>query len=182
MYAKQSRPRFSRWSSPQSRYCLCIPIHVYLQPLPVNLKGNDGCNKRLGVYGDQRDTEICQSSPLDLSPAEDKATRLQAAPASKALLGVILDLPHEIASYLTSPRLKDNADAITDACKQDIGKGKFEANVAELDFCLNTIIYVCDNLRRWAKDEKAQDIPFANKLLSPKIRKDPLGCVLIIGY
>ena len=52
----------------------------------------------------------------------------------------------------------------------------------ELDFCTNTCIYCCDNLDKWAKDESAADIQLANKLLFPKIRKDPLGCVLIIGY
>jgi len=76
----------------------------------------------------------------------------------------------------------DNANALETACKQDLGKGKFEANIGELDFCTNTIIYICDNLKKWAKDEKAPDIPLANKLLSPKIRKDPLGCILIIGF
>ena len=84
-------------------------------------------------------------------------------------------------SLLTELRLKDNADAITLACKKDLGKGHFEVNLTELDFCTNTIIYVCDNLKKWAKDETAPDIPLANKLLFPKIRKDPLGCVLIIG-
>lgn len=78
-------------------------------------------------------------------------------------------------------RLVDNADAIAEACKIDLGKGHFEANLTELDFCTNTIIYCCDNLDKWAKDEPAADIPLANKLLFPKIRKDPLGCVLIIG-
>ena len=79
-------------------------------------------------------------------------------------------------------RLVDNADAIAQACKIDLGKGHFEANLMELDFCTNTCIYCCDNLDKWAKDEPAADIQLANKLLFPKIRKDPLGCVLIIGY
>lgn len=77
--------------------------------------------------------------------------------------------------------LVDNADAIAQACKIDLGKGHFEANLMELDFCTNTCIYCCDNLDKWAKDETAADIQLANKLLFPKIRKDPLGCVLIIG-
>jgi len=78
--------------------------------------------------------------------------------------------------------LKDNANAIVAACKEDLGKGSFEANLGELDFCTNTIIYDCNNLQKWAKDESAPDIPLANQLLRPKIRKDPMGCVLIIGY
>ena len=82
---------------------------------------------------------------------------------------------------LTSIRMIDNQNAIAAACKQDLGKGHFEANLMELDFCTQTIIYCCNNLEKWAKDETAKDIPFANKLLFPKIRKEPLGCVLIIG-
>ncbi|KAL6721377.1 Hexadecenal dehydrogenase [Lecanora helva] len=77
--------------------------------------------------------------------------------------------------------LIDNADAIAAACKQDLGKGKFETDLAELDFCTQTILFNCKHLEKWAKDETAPDIPLANKLLFPKIRKDPLGCVLIIG-
>ncbi len=38
-----------------------------------------------------------------------------------------------------------------------------------------------NNLKKWAKDEKPDDIPLMNYFMSPRIRKDPLGCVLIIG-
>ncbi|KAL9105045.1 MAG: hypothetical protein Q9163_000058 [Psora crenata] len=77
--------------------------------------------------------------------------------------------------------LKDNASDLLAACKKDIGKGTFEAS-CELDWCTNDCIFVCNNLEKWAKDEKAPDIPLINKvLLSPKVRKDPFGLVLIIG-
>lgn len=79
-------------------------------------------------------------------------------------------------------RLKDSEAAIVEACKQDLGKSTFESYVTELDWCTNDVVFVCTNLEKWAKDEKAPDIPLTNKLLSPRIRKDPLGCVLIIGY
>ncbi len=79
-------------------------------------------------------------------------------------------------------RLKDSANAIAAACKEDLGKGNYEANLTELDFCTNTIIYDCNNLEKWAKDESAPDIPLANQLLWPKVRKDPMGTVLIIGF
>ena len=78
--------------------------------------------------------------------------------------------------------LVDNEPAIVEACKRDLGKSFFEAYLTEIDWCKNDILFVCSNLREWAKDEKAPDVPLANKLMSPKIRKDPLGCVLIIGY
>ena len=76
--------------------------------------------------------------------------------------------------------LKDNSSAILAACKKDIGKGAFEAGL-ELDWCMNDCIFVCNKLEQWAKDEKAPDIPFANTLLRPKIRKEPYGLVLVIG-
>lgn len=38
------------------------------------------------------------------------------------------------------------------------------------------------NLEKWAKDEKAPDVDLAYSLMKPTIRKDPLGCVLVIGY
>ena len=77
--------------------------------------------------------------------------------------------------------MKDNASALLAACKKDIAKGAFEAGL-ELDWCMNDSIFVCNNLDKWSQDEKAPDIPLANALLSPKIRKDPMGLVLIIGY
>lgn len=46
---------------------------------------------------------------------------------------------------------------------------------------MNDIVFVNNNLEKWAKAEAAPDIPLLNKPLHPKIRKDPLGCVLIIG-
>ncbi len=46
---------------------------------------------------------------------------------------------------------------------------------------MNDIVFVSNNLEKWVKEESAPDIPLMNKALSPKIRKEPLGCVLIIG-
>jgi len=77
--------------------------------------------------------------------------------------------------------LKDNAEAIQEACKLDIGKPSFETYITETGWCMNDIIFTSNNLEKWAKDEAAPDIPLLNKALSPKIRKDPLGVVLVIG-
>lgn len=54
--------------------------------------------------------------------------------------------------------------------------------LTEISWCQNDIVFVCNNLAKWAKDERAPDMPLTNYLMSPTIRKDPLGCVLIIGY
>lgn len=85
------------------------------------------------------------------------------------------------AHDLTVVSLKDNANAIEAACKLDLGKGIFESNVSELDFCTNTLLFDIKNLKEWAKDESSPGVPLDMKLLRPKTRKDPLGTVLIIG-
>jgi hypothetical protein len=69
-----------------------------------------------------------------------------------------------------------------EACAQDLGKPRFEAGVAESGWLLNDIVYTTRNLHKWAKDEKAPEIDLTFKFMNPKIRKDPLGCVLVIGY
>jgi beta-apo-4'-carotenal oxygenase len=53
--------------------------------------------------------------------------------------------------------------------------------MTESGWCANDIIFICSNLEKWMKDESAPDISLTNKFLGPKIRKDPLGVVLVIG-
>lgn len=77
--------------------------------------------------------------------------------------------------------VKDSYDAIEAAAKHDKGGSSFETYIADSAWVANDILFVCDNLRKWAKDEPAPDIDFALKLLNPTIRKDALGAVLIIG-
>lgn len=78
--------------------------------------------------------------------------------------------------------LEDNKNEILEACKKDLGKSFFEAMVAEIAWVQNDIIFMTKNLDKWCKDEKAENISFTNKFMSPRIRKDPLGLVLVIGY
>ncbi|KAI9671960.1 MAG: hypothetical protein M1817_002309 [Caeruleum heppii] len=77
--------------------------------------------------------------------------------------------------------IKDNEDAIVEACRLDLGKPVFEAFLAEVGWVENDIVFTCNNLEKWAKDEKAPDIALMNAAVSPKIRSEPLGCVLVIG-
>ncbi|KAF2475341.1 aldehyde dehydrogenase [Lindgomyces ingoldianus] len=77
--------------------------------------------------------------------------------------------------------LSDNKDLIIEACKKDLGKPTFETYLTEVSWCMNDIVFMSKNVARFAKDESAQDIPLTNRLFAPKIRKDPLGTVLIIG-
>jgi beta-apo-4'-carotenal oxygenase len=77
--------------------------------------------------------------------------------------------------------ISDAAPDLLEACKLDLGKPIFETYVGEIDWCKNDIVFVTKNLARWMKDEKAPDIPFMNVIMKPKIRKEPLGTILVIG-
>ncbi|KAH7130506.1 Aldehyde/histidinol dehydrogenase [Dendryphion nanum] len=77
--------------------------------------------------------------------------------------------------------LKDNQDLLVEACKQELGKSSFETHLTEISWCTNDCIFMANNLHRFAKDEKPDDIAFTNKFLGPRIKKDPLGAVLVIG-
>ncbi|KAK6584158.1 hypothetical protein PZA11_003888 [Diplocarpon coronariae] len=75
----------------------------------------------------------------------------------------------------------DYSDALVEACKLDLGKPVFETFISEIDWCKNDIMFVTKNLEKWMKDESAPDIALTNTLLNPRIRKEPLGTVLVIG-
>lgn len=77
--------------------------------------------------------------------------------------------------------VKDHEAEILEACQKDLGKGYFEAMLSEINWVENDIVFMQNNLEKWMKDEKPADIPLTNKLVSPRIRKDPLGVVLVIG-
>ncbi|KAJ5082817.1 Beta-apo-4'-carotenal oxygenase [Penicillium argentinense] len=77
--------------------------------------------------------------------------------------------------------IKDHEEEIVEACAQDLNKPRFETEVAESGWLLNDVVFTTRNLHKWVKDEKAPDIDLSFKFMNPKIRKDPLGCVLVIG-
>lgn len=77
--------------------------------------------------------------------------------------------------------MKDREAEIARALALDLNRPEFETVMAESGWIENDIVFVTRNLHKWAKDEKAEDIDLTWKFMSPKIRKDPLGCVLVIG-
>jgi beta-apo-4'-carotenal oxygenase len=123
------------------------------------------------------------------SPSTYTNTRLDAIPK------IASSLRYTFASHKTKPikwRLQqlrklywsfiDNQEGVMEALKKDLNKHPLESYMAEFGWVINDILYVCDNLEKWAKDEKAADIPLQYMALGAHIRKDPLGAVLIIGY
>lgn len=77
--------------------------------------------------------------------------------------------------------LKDAEPAMTEALRLDLGKSAMESFITEVGWVLNDILFMEKNLKRFMADEKAEDTGLMNMAMSPKIRKDPLGAVLVIG-
>ena len=77
--------------------------------------------------------------------------------------------------------IADHEKELLEACQRDLGKGVFEAMLSEINWVQNDIIFMTQHIEKWMKDEKPADIAFSNRLVSPRIRKDPLGVVLVIG-
>ncbi|KAJ3555789.1 hypothetical protein NPX13_g10285 [Xylaria arbuscula] len=67
------------------------------------------------------------------------------------------------------------------ALKQDIGKPSLESIVGEISFSIGDLQLIMKKLKTWAKDEKDLDYPLTFAPLRPRVRKEPLGAVLIIG-
>ncbi|KAL4808412.1 Aldehyde/histidinol dehydrogenase [Aspergillus unguis] len=77
--------------------------------------------------------------------------------------------------------IKDHEDQINEALRLDLGKPEFETAVGESVWLENDICFISKHLHNWVKDEKAPDIDLTFKFMNPRIRKDPLGTVLVIG-
>jgi beta-apo-4'-carotenal oxygenase len=77
--------------------------------------------------------------------------------------------------------IHDNQDRIHEALARDFGKPSYEAYLTESSWMMGDILFTLKNIDKWLKDESAPDIALPFKPLSPKIRKDPMGTVLIVG-
>ncbi|KDN46650.1 aldehyde dehydrogenase [Tilletiaria anomala UBC 951] len=76
--------------------------------------------------------------------------------------------------------IQDNAEAICEAIKKDLGRSDWESTFAEVTTTVNECIEYVHNLDKWAKDEKPwSGIAWASH--GTIIRKQPKGTVLIIG-
>ncbi|KAI0406527.1 aldehyde dehydrogenase [Xylaria palmicola] len=67
------------------------------------------------------------------------------------------------------------------ALKQDLGKSSREAILSEIQFCLSDLNLALDKVKVWAKDDTDLDYALSFTPLRPRVRKEPLGAVLIIG-
>ncbi len=79
--------------------------------------------------------------------------------------------------------VEDFTDKAREAVKQDLNKSHFEVRLTELDSVKNDCLFMLAHLDKWAKDEKlgSPHVPLTFSMAGFRIRKEPLGAVLIIG-
>jgi beta-apo-4'-carotenal oxygenase len=123
-------------------------------------------------------SQIPPFRPTPLSDIPSTCAKVRAAYTSKRTKPLVYRLTQLRRLYWA---LIDNADLIVDACRLDLGKATFETHASEIDWCANDIVFASKNLEKWMRDEPAPDMSLADKLVRPKIRKDPMGAVLVIG-
>lgn len=77
--------------------------------------------------------------------------------------------------------LEDNEQAIVDAVKDDLNRSDFETYLTDLAGIRKDILYHLENIDAWTADEPTGDSFIARRLGVARIRKEPLGVVLIVG-
>ncbi|RKK08537.1 hypothetical protein BFJ67_g18264, partial [Fusarium oxysporum f. sp. cepae] len=78
--------------------------------------------------------------------------------------------------------IKDSTPALVEALYKDLRKSEHEALLSEIDWVTNDCLYMIKNLEKFAKDEPIPGVPTAAFfMMKPRIRKEPLGMVLVIG-
>jgi len=73
-----------------------------------------------------------------------------------------------------------NRDAMLAALKKDLNKPTAEALMAEITWLEHDIMATLENLDSLVADE-ACEVPWTYKLMKPRLQKNPLGTVLVIG-
>ncbi|KAI1850655.1 hypothetical protein JX265_004365 [Neoarthrinium moseri] len=77
--------------------------------------------------------------------------------------------------------LLDLTDKFVESMKQDLNKSAHESHMMEVGWAIQDCLYTLQHLEKWAADEKPEDVALQYSMLNPRIRKEPLGAVLIIG-
>ncbi|KAK9782582.1 putative Aldehyde dehydrogenase [Seiridium cardinale] len=77
--------------------------------------------------------------------------------------------------------LNDLTDKLLEALKQDLNKPAHDSQISEVGWAIQDCMYTIKSLEKWVQDDTDVDAALQIKILKPRIRKEPLGAVLIIG-
>lgn len=73
-----------------------------------------------------------------------------------------------------------NSKEIEDALFKDLGKGRFESHISEIDFTISEINHLLKNLKRMMKPTRVKS-PLVHFPSKSYIHKEPLGKILVIS-
>lgn len=79
-----------------------------------------------------------------------------------------------------SEAIKRHEGNIMEALYRDLGKNEFESYATEIGYTLQSIRYLRNNVKKWAKPRKVKT-PFYHAFTKSYIHKEPYGTVLIVG-
>jgi aldehyde dehydrogenase (NAD+) len=89
-------------------------------------------------------------------------------------------LEYRRAQLLALARLtQDNAEALLGALHSDLGRHKFEGNIAEISPPISACIHAANSLEEWMKSDKPQVEEWRSSY-NTTIYKAPKGVVIII--
>ncbi|KAI1140518.1 aldehyde dehydrogenase [Hypoxylon sp. FL0543] len=77
--------------------------------------------------------------------------------------------------------LTDYTPKLQAALKKDLHKPPHDAILSEIHHLIQDLHLSLKKLKEWVKDDKNLDYPWTFTVLKPRLKKEPLGTVLIIG-
>ncbi|KAI1443481.1 aldehyde dehydrogenase [Annulohypoxylon stygium] len=77
--------------------------------------------------------------------------------------------------------LTDYSPKLQAALNKDLGKPHHDAILSEIHHCIQELNMFLKKLKEWAKDDKSIEYDWTFTAVKPRIRKEPIGTVLIIG-
>ncbi|KAI8960969.1 aldehyde dehydrogenase [Daldinia sp. FL1419] len=77
--------------------------------------------------------------------------------------------------------ITDYTEVFQAALKKDLNKAPHDAILSEIHHLIQELNLVLKRLKDWVKDDKDIEYHWAFSAMKPRIRKEPLGAVLIIG-
>jgi beta-apo-4'-carotenal oxygenase len=70
---------------------------------------------------------------------------------------------------------------IKEALYRDLHKSHFETMMSEIDWVKNDCLYQIKHLKEFAKDENLKHVPLTFSMMKCRVRKEPMGAVLILS-
>ncbi|KAH8902659.1 aldehyde dehydrogenase [Coniochaeta sp. PMI_546] len=77
--------------------------------------------------------------------------------------------------------ITDLTPEITEAMSRDLHKSAFESMFAEIEWVKNDCLYQIKHLKEFAKDEKLKHVPLTFSMMNCRVRKEPIGTVVILS-